>query len=160
MSPLTLYTQPKHPPSQLNMAESMVTTSTAHCNEWTYGPLTYGSLTDFWSALIKKWSLQVFFLGGGYCFFVRREEGNLGRMRDGETTWWRITHRWLSSPPAPLPPPHTHARSSDQIKLKADGAGPGLRIVSDCHGALVVISHLECLPGQKKGMRKRQSGSE
>lgn len=112
---------------------------------------------ELWS---KKWSLQVF-LGGGYCFCVRREEGNLGRMRDGERTWWRITHRWLSSPPPPRPPAtstHTHARSSDQIKLKADGAGPGLRIVSDCHGALVVISHREGLPGQKKGMRKRQGG--
>lgn len=29
VSPLTLYTQAKHPPSQLNMAESMVTDSTA-----------------------------------------------------------------------------------------------------------------------------------
>lgn len=29
VSPLTLYTQAKHPPSQLNMAESMVTASAA-----------------------------------------------------------------------------------------------------------------------------------
>lgn len=113
----------------------------------------------------KMVALSFFFGGGGYCFCVRREESNLGRMRDGETTWWRITHRWLSSRPNPTPHPpatstHTHARSSNQIKLKADGAGPGLRIVSDCHGALVVISHREGLAGQKKGIRKRQSGSE
>lgn len=92
--------------------------------------------------------------------YVRWGEGNLGRMKDGETIRWRITCQAfiLSSTPSnmhpvlhhPSPPPHTHTHFSDQIKLKPDGAGPGLCVVSDCHGALTMISHWDDLPGQKK----------
>lgn len=82
---------------------------------------------------------------------VRRGEGNLVRMKDGETIQQRITRQAFILPPSnkhPVlhpfispPPPHPFAHFSDQIKLKPDGAGPGLCVVSDCHGALTMISH-------------------
>lgn len=58
--------------------------------------------------------------------------------------------------PATTPPRRTHTRRSDQIKLKPDGAGPGLCVVSDCHGALTMISHWDALPGQKKKEKKQE----
>lgn len=127
-------------------------------NEWPPWPAHLQIFNRFLQSFDQTMITSDF--GGELMLFVRgREvvgegEGNLGRMKDGEMTWQRITHRafiWCVPPPPPTstesslqnPSTHTHAHTctcvSDQMKLKADGAGPGLCVVSDCHGALTMI---------------------
>lgn len=97
----------------------------------------YRSLTYFWRPLIEQLSFQTFFKGVNA---VCGDEVNLGRMKDGEAIRRKITQ------PAFISARHSHHHQppppfSDQIKLKPDGARPGLCVVSDCHGALTMISH-------------------
>lgn len=90
-------------------------------------------------------------------------------MKDGETIRRRITCQAFISPPSnqypalhpfisPLHPfaTTTHPHFSDQIKLKPDGVGPGLCVVSDCHGALTMISHWNGLQEESNERRREK----